>query len=432
MQSHQGFELLKTVTLSIDDIQNNIKKTNDLLDFLLTALRNGDKPIHIFQVLKSKGFKNALENLHDPKVTLKYLYLVVSLYEKGIDVKQADALLRSDRRRKLAYNIIRDGIIIHTNYAHYPLLDVVLGQCASPEKMYPLLCEKGLFHPMQMKTYPSVEQDYAYLGISRAGDFCSKEKMLKYILTFPTDKKREALTNALTEGHPLHDFFNVQRGILVPSKDRGTFAIIQAELNEINKNYSAVILAPVVRTNIYPMPQTTINPIATPINYTYPFQHMSFHPPVQVMNNAAVVSVPYVVPVPAMQPCYLPKPPDLPLIKPLTQEQALFFSKGIVPSPYGARVPETQLSPAPVAPSIMPSAPTLTQKPSLIEEAPRHPLLPPAPVLRPVYIKTNNNTTKKNAALSKQQSSNYQSQKHVQEKNRGKETGQKRRLELAQ
>jgi hypothetical protein len=44
-----------------------------------------------------------------------------------------------------------------------------------------------------------------------------------------------------TDSHPLYHFFNVQRGCTKPSKEKGTFAKIKAELDKMDKERSELV-----------------------------------------------------------------------------------------------------------------------------------------------------------------------------------------------
>jgi RimJ/RimL family protein N-acetyltransferase len=70
----------------------------------------------------------------------------------------------------------------------------------TPAELFPLLCESELFHPSRIWT---LERYKSWIGSINENEFdyivlrCSKEKMLEYILGLPTEKRYEALINAL-------------------------------------------------------------------------------------------------------------------------------------------------------------------------------------------------------------------------------------------
>lgn len=224
----------------------HIAATQNFLSCLITAVEHNKEPKIIKSILTT-SISVHIEYMNDAKTTLSYLYLLIALYKagynRGVTKNYIDHMARSVNEQKY----YADKKSLKDYYAHDPLLRITLRQCADPKKLYPLLCESKLFHSMSIYYLPSKtkrsvfgyydENEYVYSNsLSLAENYCSKEKIFAYINTFPLEKKREALTNALTEGHPLYNFFNVQRGCFKPRKDKGMFAVIKEKLDEIESN----------------------------------------------------------------------------------------------------------------------------------------------------------------------------------------------------
>jgi len=200
------------------------------LDFLATLLAQYQYPKDILPLLTLQTIDqwtliHVIAYYQDADCVLHYIRLIDKLIERGVKCDKADLFSAKNKYSDNAYDL--------------------LAILQSADNLYRLICE-NVFVGMKNKIKLAAR----------------KERILEYIMTLPYAEIKQALENALEPGHPLFDFFGIQRGLFAPDMQSGSYAKIKEALFVINFNpIKAINISPltVPIVTAYKMPAEPIN-----------------------------------------------------------------------------------------------------------------------------------------------------------------------------
>jgi hypothetical protein len=231
------------------------------LSFLSSFLGEGIAPQEIFEYLSApcgsvdiKNFKTGwtmghlLAKSQNASVIMQFFELLTTLNKLGVDQDSIKDYLNSDD--------------VHKNNIYlYPV------ERLRDKELYQLICN-NIFKDMKDKKALAMK----------------KEAIFNYMMTLVGEEKKEALQNALTPSHPLHEFFSIKRGHRETSLNRGMLAKIFIEFNKCKELVIVKLLASGLEkimtnktTAIHENKNSTIQlinePLLTPAPPSYYSQH---------------------------------------------------------------------------------------------------------------------------------------------------------------